>query len=434
MRKITPSLCAAALALAVAWPAMADTSQKPRADKGSGLRVEETTEQQNALFDRTRPQRPQNNVKPLFTISDSKSRFMMQIGGYVNPIIGWDLGNVVNTIDFIPAEIPVPVTKGQHSNFFINPLHSKLAFQILGMPGSRHEVGAYIQMGYDGSSRAVKLHYAYVTFANWTIGRAPTLFQDGNAIPNTIDPQGPNGAVSTGAYALQFKHRFPCGFGLGLALELPTYDRYAGKYWGKDYPDLDGVLGYDNATQPVPDIPMYIEYCGSGLNHIRLSGIVRNFYYYNEHDSRTNSTLGWGLQLSGNLQPKGPLTLYYECTYGKGIGNYIQDISVMTVSYLPSDSQIGKMDASRMMGWLAGFSVDLPKSLTLGAVYSQARLWGTSTYDSGYRYGQYVEASLLYNPRKYVTFGVEYLYGSRTGYDRVSGHVSRVQGMVQFSF
>jgi hypothetical protein len=430
---VVPLLIATAL-LAPTLSTSAETDQKPRPDKGPGLTVGQTTREQNELFDRTRPQREHDNVEPIFTIADRQSRFMMQIGGYVKPIIGWDMGNVLDNISFIPANIPAPVQPGQHANFFVNPLHSKLAFQILGMPGSRHEVGAYIQLGYDAAGSAVKIHYAYVTFADWTLGRVPSLFEDGEAIPNTIDPQGPNGAVSNHAYGLSYKHRFANGVGVGIGIEVPTYDRYSGKYWGKDYPDLDGVLGYGNASQPVPDVPMYVEYRGRGNNRVRLSGIVRDFNYYDEHDKQTESRLGWGVQLSGNLQPVRPLTLYYECTYGKGIGYYIQDISCLTVSYLPSDNRPGKMDATPMMGWLAGFSLDLPRHLTLSGVYSQARVWDAATYASNYRYGQYVEASLLYSPRKYITFGVEYLYGARNEFTKTSGHLNRAQGMLQFKF
>lgn len=402
-------------------------------DKG-GLKIIKTTRYENALFAPTRPTKPQYAVSPLFTVTDKHSKFMMQIGGFVKPIIGWDIGNVLDDISFIPAQIPVSAASGNKAGFFLNPMHSSLSFHILGLPGSKHEVGAYVQMMYNAPKSTVQVHHVYVTYAGLLLGRTTTLFADGESMPETIDPQGPNGAVSTHSYQFSYQHHFRNGIGLGISLELPTFDRYGGKYADKDYPDLDGKLGYGNASQPIPDIPLYVEYKGKGKNRIRLSGILRNFFYYNEMAMATNSRMGWGVQLSGNLQPVKPLVLYYQGTYGKGIGYYIQDLSCLAVSFIPSHDRLGKMQSTPMMGWLGGFSYRFPSKITLGGMYSQARVWKTSVYNPDYKLGQYVAANLFYPIRDYFTFGFEYLWGDHEEYADKSAHLNRVQAMLKFNF
>ena len=98
-------------------------------------------------------------------------------------------------------------------------------------------------------------------------------------MPETIDPQGANGAIDVHSYQVSYQKKFDCGIKLGVSLELPTFDKYLGAYYGKDYPSLTGVQFYDDATQPAPDITAYMQYRGQGLHSVRVAGTIRNSFY-----------------------------------------------------------------------------------------------------------------------------------------------------------
>ena len=375
-----------------------------------------------------------SDVVPYFVVKDKKSKFMIALGGYIKPIFGWDIGNVIDDIGFIPSKIPIPAQPGQKSDYFANPLHSALDFHIIGLPRSKNQIGGYIQMMYNSPKAGVQVHHVYVTYRGLLLGKTSSLFVDEEATPHTIDPQGPNGAISGHSNRLSYETKPGKPFRAGIAIELPSFDQYGGAYEGPDYPDLDGEQYYAEASQPVPDIPLYAEYQWKQQARIRLSGVIRNFFYRDLRQAKTRSTLGWGIQLSGNIRPCAPLQFYYGGAYGAGIGHYIQDLSDLPLSYLPENRQPGKMQATPMMGWFAGFDYQFARRIVLGFTYSHARIWESSLYYPDYKYGQYIAANLMWPIRKYFTCGIEWLWGRKMDYAGKSSHINRIQGAVKFSF
>ncbi|MEG1521478.1 MAG: hypothetical protein RR303_01230 [Bacteroidales bacterium] len=402
--------------------------------KNPGFQIVHTDKKTGQLFQATRPASSNSGEVAQYTLKEKEERFMMQLVGYIKPIMGWDIGNVLDGINFIPGDIPVPATKGNKADYFANPMHSAIGVHILALPKTKHQVTGYIQGMFNGPKSAFQIHHVYIGYRGFLLGRTTTLFCDDHSKLTTIDPQGPNGAVDTHSYQVSYTKEFKCGIQLGVSLELPTFDKYPGEYYGKDYPQLDGTLYYGDASQPIPDIPLYIQYQGKGMNRIRLSGIMRNFFYRDQKEDATHHLSGWGVQLSGNIQPVNPLVFYYQCTYGKGIANYIQDLNGRPLSYIPENTRPGKMIATPMMGWLAGASYRFTNKLTMGAVYSQARIWDSGTYYPEYRQGQYIAANLFYSIRKYLTFGVEYLWGDHQEYGDKSARLNRIQTMMKLSF
>lgn len=408
--------------------------QENRNKKNQKFGIVRTDPQTGRLFQSTRPASANSGQVAQYTLKEQNNRFMMQLVGYIKPIMGWDIGNVVNDLCFVPGDIPVPAAKGNKAAYFANPMHSAIGVHLLALPGTRHQLTGYIQAAFNGPKSTMQIHHVYIGYHGFLLGRNTTLFCDDTSKPTTIDPQGPNGAADTHAYQVSYTHRFKHGFSGGISLELPTFDKYPGKYDGKDYPELDGTQFYGDASQPVPDIPLYIQYQAKGLNRIRISGIIRNFFYRDLRTDNTRSLMGWGIQASGNLQPIKPLVFYYQCTYGKGIANYIQDLNSRPLSYIPTNNHPGKMSASPMIGWLAGATYQFKNSLSLGAVFSQAHIWDTAIYYPPYHRGQYIAATAFYPIRKYLTFGLEYLWGDHQEYTGQAAQMSRIQTMFKLDF
>ncbi len=381
-----------------------------------------------------RPVEPNTPRLPDYIIREDNNRFMMTIGGYVKPIIGWDIGNDLPDILFIPSQIPAPAKRGNKIDFFSNPLHSALDFHFVALPGTKDQLTAYVKFTYNGTAAGVLLNNLYLKYRGFTVGRVTTIFSDGASIPFTIDPQGPNGAVNVHSYQTSYISKSYNGFSFGVSMELPTFDKYAGAYHGDDFPDSNDIQYYEEASQPIPDFPAYIQYQGRGMNRIRLSGIVRYFSYRDKINDKTDAVWGWGAQVSGNLQPIKPLTLYFQGVYGRGIANYVQDLNGLHVSYVPKSIQPGKMKSTPMLGWLGGVKYDINEKMCSSIIFSQARVWDSGNYYPDYRYGLYACGNFFYNITPFLRYGVEYVWGKHSKYNSIHGTDNRLQTTIIFSF
>ena len=289
---------------------------------------------------------------------------------------------------------------------------------------------------FNNPKSGVQIHYVYFKYRNFTLGRLSSLFSDDQAKPVTIDPDGPSGAVHVKNIRISYNRSLDNGIGFGISAEMPTYDKYPTLYRGKDYPEFTEEDVCSNASQTVPDIPMYIQYQFSEWNRIRVSGIIRNFYYVDKIDNITDNCLGWGVQLSGNAQPVKPLILYYQFAYGRGIANYIQDLNGLPLSYIPKDDYPGRLTTSPMVGWFAGASYNFTNGMSVMYVYSQSRVWEDSVYakDCDYKYGQYMAANVFYPIMPFLTAGFEWLWGRKMEWSGDHGHVNRVQATLKLTF
>ncbi len=444
--------CAPAGALA-AEKAECDTTSSP------GSRIEFVKTAANAevreILNKDRPKENAAIPVPHFAIRTSDNKFVMTIGGQVNPIIGADLGNDLYGqsgagISFVTSQIPVPPPTGKKSHFYINPLNAALDVQVVGLGGTDDQITGYIKVGTNGNTTGIVLQRAYVSWRGFTAGQKLTLLQDEYACqPPTIDPEGPSGCVSNVAYEVSYTSKSYNGFRFAIGLDMPSYYASSGRYLGKDYKVWEGqeVTGQPVAdptafNQNIPDIPMWVEWGKSTYNRIRLSGIIRNLAYRDLLTGKRRYSTGWGVMVSGNLNPVEPLILYLQAVYGKGIGAYIQDIAGQPLSYIPDDASPGKMTPSPMMGLNFGVTYNISPKWQVNAMVSEARIWGVSKYAEAaatlpdhlndYKYAIYAAGNVFYNISSYFQVGLEYLYGRRQTWNVGGASDNRVQ--MQFMF
>ena len=408
------------------------------------------------ILQKDRPSETAGIPVPHFAVRTADNKFVLTIGGQINPILGADFGNDLYEVSgagigFVTSMIPVPPVSGKKSDFYINPLNANIDFQVVGFGGTRNQVTGYLKFGTNGESAAIKLKKAYVSWMGITAGLKSTLFEDGDAAsPPTIDPQGPSGMVSTSAYEVSYVSPSFKGFRFAVGLDMPYYYTSNGVYRGHDFKtwreeEIGGkpVADPEAFNQNVPDIPMWVEYAASDYNRVRLSGIIRNFTYRDLLEGKRRNSVGWGVMLSGNLNPVEPLILYLQAAYGKGIGAYIQDISGQPLSFIPDDSRPGHMTPSPMMGLTFGATYNITPKWQVNAVVSEARIWNVGPYATAaadapdnvnnYKYGFYAAGNVFYNISSYLQVGVEYLYGRRGTWNAGSALDNRLQMQIMFT-
>jgi len=444
--------------LALALPLSARTTDK---ESGSGRRIHLATVKEDStlvsLLDKSRPHGNKDIPVPHFAIRTPDNKFVLTIGGQVNPIIGVDFRNNLYdqdgaAINFVTNSIPVPAVRGKRSDFFISALHADVDFQIVGLGGTPDQITGYIKFGTDGVSSHIKMKDVYLSWRGFTAGMKTTLFQDEAAAqPPTIDPQGPSGEVGGTAYEFNYTSPSYKGFRAALGIAMPTYYHSSGRFHGYDYQkwpysDAEGKMVCDPTAfnQNVPDFPMWVEWQHSENNRIRVSAILRNFLYRDEVAQKKRHTMGWGIMLSGNWQPVEPLIFYLQAVYGEGIGNYIQDLAGIPLSFTPSTTKLGHMSANPMMGLMLGATYNINPKWQVNAMASEARIWKVAPYakanaeDPGnfnnYRYGFYAAGNVFYNISSYFQVGLEYLYGRRGTWGAGSAGDNRLQMQFKLTF
>ena len=424
----------------------AETPDTTDIQSGKKLEIVRTTPEVAKILNKTRPHEAGAIPTPKFVLKSGNNNFIMTIGGQINLIVGGDMGNDLYNqsgagISFVTNQIPVPAQSGHKGDFYINPLYSQMDMQIVGLANSDNEVTGYLKIGTNGNTTSVNLMRAYVTWRGFTGGQKLTLFQDDYACqPPTIDPEGPSGEVSTVSYELSYKSKSYNGFRFALGLDIPTYYSANGIYLGHDFTNFEDKQVTTDVNQIVPDIPMWVEYSFSQWNRIRFSGIIRNFAYKDLLANQTRHNVGWGVMLSGNIQPASQWIIYYQAAYGAGIGNYIQDIAGHPYSFIPNDSKPGYMKPAPMLGANIGVSFNPTKKLQFNAMFSEARIWDVRDYANAgeeinnYKYALYGAVNGFYTINSFLQVGLEYLYGHRETWNMGGANDSRLQAELSFTF
>lgn len=399
------------------------------------------------ILQAAKAEEPGHIKAPAFVLKTSDNKFLMTIGGEINPILGWDIGNDLYEqpgagISFVTSAIPVPARRDHKADFYINPINAFLDLQVVAFANTPDQLTGYVKAGTNGVNSQLMLQRAWISYRNFTAGMKLTLFQDGYACqPPTIDPEGPSGCISTVAYEVGYTSRSYNGFRFAAALDIPSYYTSNGYYRGKDYRKYDDtkVLTTDVA-QLCPDIPVWVEYSWSQWNRIRLSGIYRHISYRDLISDRLRGSSGWGVMLSGNVQPAKPVILYYQLAYGEGIGAYLQDIAGKPLSWIPSDNEPGHLKPTPMLGANLGITVNATDRLQFNAMFSESRIWDVDGYakalpdDENYKYALYGAVNCFYNFTSYLQLGVEYIWGHRQTWNKGGANDNRIQTQLAFTF
>lgn len=362
---------------------------------------------------------------PRFLLIDREGTTVLGIGGAVEGVVSYDFMGSINNDGFETFDIPVPRDPAMRSRLAASATHSSLFLKLVRQTGIG-VLTAYVQSNFSGGETGYgfKLKQAYVSLDKLTLGLTNSTFVDPQAGVPTIDYQGPSGEMTSKNIIARFRTSLSPNFTMAVSAEIPQLTLTTG-------------TSAEAISQRVPDIPAYIQYAwGGGNSHLRLSGIFRDLYYRDLVKGDNRSTVGWGVQLSGMAKIGKPFTLYYQGTYGKGIGHYLNDLDGNDLDLIPSSTD-GKLTAPGMAGFVGGLRVDITPKFFFSGSYSLCRLYGQREGHmdpSTYRRGNYAVANVFYSPLPEFLVGLEYLHGSRTDMSRISNSANRIECMLKYSF
>lgn len=368
---------------------------------------------------------------PRFAVLGKEGRFYIGLGANIKAIGIYDIGHPVQDMNyFITSAIPMTVKPGNKAQFRFSGAQSNVYLNVVALPGSENQLGAYMSINFLGKNYAPKLHHAYLKYRHITAGYTYTIFADMAAAPPTIDYEGPNAIPGILHGMIAYEPRFGKNkmWQAGVGIDMPEYS-------------FTNALQTETVTQRVPDIPFYIQrYWADGNGWVRLSGIIRNLYYRNLVSNRNIDKVGWGVKVSGTTPIVGGLSASYMAMYGQGIASYMQDLNGEGMDLMPTGSNTGRLSLTEAWGGYASLRYQFTPKLFATATYSHVRTYvnryedAESTWGSTYKYAQYVAANVFYDVNSIVQVGVEYDYGRRVNYSGQQAHDNRLQAMLQVSF
>lgn len=359
---------------------------------------------------------------PRFIFFDNDRRFIFGIGGYVQVSGIYDFNGVENYNDFITSTI-APKHHQPGASYGISVGQSRLFFKLLGDTKLGRLV-SYIEMEFDGPNNNPVLNQAFIQFKGFTLGQAWSTFCDMTAVPTTIDQEGPSSAVEIRQPQIRYTYHFNPQWQAALALEyaVPDYTNQANDYT-------------KTIRQRIPDIPLIVRYNAKDGSHLQAGAILRNLYYKDNIADKDKRVTGWGVNLSGDLNLTKNTRFMFQGVYGKGLANYIQDISSLGYDLVPNANQNGRLKASDMWGMFAAIQQNWTPNLYSSLIYSYARMENIGALSkTDYKYAQYAGINLLWNFTEYGTTGIEYIFGRRNNFDKTYGNANRINMMVKYSF
>ena len=361
---------------------------------------------------------------PRFLLMDRKGKFALGIGGYVRATAEYDFGGIVDDIDFIPAFIPN--SSKIKNQFQMDANTSTIFLKLVGHTKLLGDFIVYTAGNFrDGSNKGFQLQNAYVSFRDITVGYTYGGFMDLGALPSTIDFQGPNGATFYRTTQLAYTYKGLKNFRFNASIEMPSVD-------GTTNSDLN------INQQRMPDFTAYAQYGWNNSSHLRVGALIRSMTYTSSFCDKASYVTGFGIQASTTFNVGKKWQVFGQATYGKGIGQYLNDISNLNVDIVPDPNKEGKMQALPMLGWYAGLQYNVCPKVFLSSTYSMSRLYSDNGYPdaagSTYRYGQYFVANMFWNVTSNMQVGAEYLRGWRTNFDNSTHHANRMNLLVQYSF
>ena len=378
------------------------------------------------IMDETRLPHFQEPNTPRFLLTDQKGKFALGIGGYVRATAEYDFGGISDNVDFFPALIP----NGNSKNFARNQFQmdittTTLFLKLVGHTKALGDFVVYTAGNFRGNGYSFELQNAYASFLGFTLGYSYGNYMDLAALPPTIDWAGPNGSSFYRATQLSYTYKHLKDWKFGLAVEMPSVSGTT-------------ISGLSISTQRMPDFVASTQYNWNSNSHIRLAAIVRSMTYSSTATEKARSATGYGLQASTTFNIGKSWKAFGQVNYGKGIGQYLTDMSNLNVDIVPDPENQDRMQTLPMLGWYAGLQYTICPKLFATATYSLSHLFPENGYpcinSSMYRKGQYFVTNLFWNATENMQVGAEYLRGWRNDFNGNNYHANRLNMVVQYSF
>jgi len=236
-----------------------------------------------------------------------------------------------STEEFKPITIPIDSTLNQRlGGVYIGARQSRIGFESSTVTRLCN-LETYIEGDFAGeqSGLAFRMRHAYGKIAFWTIGHTWTTFMDLDALPYTVDFEGPNSSLLKRQDLIRYERKLGTEWSVGLSFENPSAD------FNNPFDSLQIIRQSD------VDIPIRVRYI-KNWGHVHLAGITRVLSYVTAFSDQ-NTLKGYGISASGRINLQRGNGIYFQYFYGNGISGYVNGLSGQKLDALPNTST-GKLE------------------------------------------------------------------------------------------
>ncbi|MGZ8392541.1 MAG: DcaP family trimeric outer membrane transporter [Gemmatimonadales bacterium] len=283
--------------------------------------------------------------------------------------------------------------------------------------------------GADAGQTTFRLRHAYGELGQFGAGQTWSPFMDVDVFPNSLEYWGPAGMV----FFRNLQVRWMPIKGdsrLTVALERPGASADQGLI--EDRIELDDVRG----RFPVPDLSAEYRHA-TKWGYIEAAGMLR---YIKWEDQGTDAfdlsgdAVGWGINLSSNVNLGKRDVVRLQAIYGTGVQNYMNDAPAdVGIELNPGNPTAPvKGVALPVLGIVAFLDHTWNEKFTSSVGYSMVDIDNSELQaPSAFKRGQYALGNVLYTLAPGVTTGAELQWGDRENF---SDGFSSDQVRIQFSF
>ena len=357
-----------------------------------------------------------------FRLFDSETR--LAVGGFVQLDLIHDTDAIGAPCQFISGTIPTdggtPAqgSEGQ-TNFCVNT--SRLTFASR-TPTLQGRLATFLSLDLFGDALSMspspRLRQAYgeLEGALWggdlLLGQSWGTYVDLDAWPDILDFEGPGSAIAVRQPMVRWS-KGAGDVGFQVALEEPGGGSVAGA----------------DALRRWPDLVVTVKRSHGG-GHLRGAGIVRDVRTGTGRGVTASAT-GWGISGSGKVMLSADTDLFFETSYGEGVGAYYNDGPPVGI-YDPTSSDLELLP---LFAYYAGFRHGWSDTLSSTVLYAALDVDNLDFQpDDVGKKSAYSSLNLIWRPDEPLMFGLEFLRGGRRDKGGAEGTVNRIQFTSRFSF
>jgi len=371
--------------------------------------------------------------------TDEKQK-TMDIYGFIMMDAGYNANQIEPNWYDVVRPTKLPAFKNQYApdgNFYFSVRQTRLGFKNyfqtpLGELKTQFEFEMF-GTGVDAGQTTIRLRHAYAELGKFGVGQYWSPFMDIDVFPNTVEYWGPTGM----AFFRNIQVRYMPIQGptrLTIALERPGASADQGVYASHI------ELGNVKPKFPVPDLSAEYRQAFK-WGYVELAGIVR-YMKWEDLDSTgpnlSGDAVGWGLNLSTNINLGKKVVFRGSVLYGEGVENYMNDapVDVGIKTLAPGSNPPIKGVALPLLGVVSFFDINWNDKFSSSIGYSMIDIHNSNGQEaSAFKQGNYAIGNLMWYPVKNAMMGVEFQWGDRHNYtDGWTTSISKVQFSFKYNF
>ncbi|MCL7979663.1 MAG: DcaP family trimeric outer membrane transporter [marine benthic group bacterium] len=354
----------------------------------------------------------------LFETPDQKGQLRLRASIRLNG--AWDFNGLQNTDVFDTYQIPVGDVATEQARFFLQATQSRIGFELSSVTSGGVVFGR-IEADFRGQGDAFRLRHAYGEFWRVLAGQTWSNFSDVEAIPVTVDFEGPPSSNNVRTPQIRYTQTASDSTSWSVALEAPKADV-------TDPEEVDAEFqGFGDVTARARLV--------SDWGHLQISGVFRSLAA-NDTTGNTDFLPGLGIMLSGSSQVAENDKFRFQAIGGIAISRFVGSLGGKGLDLL-FNPDTGKFEQVTSYGgfvtWTHKNLFDRPVETNLtGGILGVANK--SFQPDDSYRSSQYMSANIFWRFTEGGRAGVEWSWGLRQNKDGQSGQATRLSFAAYFDF